>query len=114
MSRTKRRNNRDLDRRIETLRSDFDQVQSHAKDLAGDAGDAAAGQAHAAMRAAESVAERALRLAEETAQGFAGDIEHWTNDNLDVARGKVREQPLAALLISMGIGLLFGAIFLKS
>ncbi|HWA91880.1 MAG TPA: hypothetical protein VG889_17710 [Rhizomicrobium sp.] len=114
MARLKQKNTRDLDKRLDALRTDLDQLQTDAKGLAGDAADVATGQARAAIRAAESVAERALRLAEETARGFGGDLEHWTNDNLDVARGKVREQPLAALLLSLGIGLLFGAIFLKS
>ena len=113
MSRTKRKNPKDLDKRIDALRSDFNSMQNNTKGLASDATDVASSQARDALRAAESVAERALRLAEETAQGFADDVEHWTNDNLDQARDKVREQPLSALLVSLGIGVLFGAIFLR-
>ncbi len=113
MTRSKRKTTKDLDRRLDALRSDFDALQSNTKGLASDTADVASGRAHDALRAAEGVAERALRLAEETAQGFAVDVEHWTNDNLDHARDKVREQPLAALLVSLGIGLVFGAIFLR-
>jgi ElaB/YqjD/DUF883 family membrane-anchored ribosome-binding protein len=113
MARAKPKTTKDLDRRLDALRSDLDSLQSNTKGLAADAAGVASGQARDAIRAAESVAERALRLAEETAQGFAGDIEQWTNDNLGQARDRVREQPLQAVLVSLGIGLLFGAIFLR-
>jgi len=114
MTRAKRKTAKDLDKRIDALRSDLDSLQTNTKGLASDAGEVATAQARDAIHAAESLAERALRLAEETASGFAGDVERWTNDNLDGARDKVREQPLSALLVSLGIGLVFGAIFLRS
>jgi hypothetical protein len=65
------------------------------------------------MRAAENVAERAYRLAEDTATHLADDVETWTNDNLDSARDSIRTRPLASLALSMGIGALFAAIFLR-
>ena len=43
----------------------------------------------------------------------AGEVETWTNDNLDSARESVRAQPLAAIALSMGAGALVGAIFLR-
>jgi len=108
-----RKTPKDLDKRIGALRSDLDALQDNTKGLANDAVDLAKGGAREAIRAAEGLAERALRLAEETASGFAGDVENWTNDNLDSARDRVREQPLAALAMSLGLGLVLGAILLR-
>jgi len=65
------------------------------------------------MRLAESMAERALRLAEDTASSAYDDVGHWANDNLDTARDRVREQPLSALLVSLGIGAIIGALVLR-
>lgn len=106
VQRTRRKTTKDLDKRLDALRSDLTALQDDSKGLATDA-------AGVAVRAAESLATRALRLAEETASGLASDAETWTNDNLDVARDRVREQPLAALLVSLGIGAILGALVLR-
>ena len=65
------------------------------------------------MHAAKNVAERAYRLAEEAAAHLVDDVETWTDDNLDSVRGSVRAQPLSAVALSMGVGALLGAIFLR-
>lgn len=111
--RTRRKTTKDLDKRLDALRSDLDALQDDTKGLAIDAVDVAGSRARDAVHAAEGLAERALRLAEETASGMASDVEAWTNDNLDTARDRVREQPLAALLVSLGIGAILGALVLR-
>jgi ElaB/YqjD/DUF883 family membrane-anchored ribosome-binding protein len=102
-----------LDTRLSALRSDLDAMQEHAKSFAGDVGNAANDSALAAIEAARAVAERAYRLADEAAAGVADDMEEWASDNLEAARDTVREKPLAAVAVAMGIGALFGAIFLR-
>jgi ElaB/YqjD/DUF883 family membrane-anchored ribosome-binding protein len=101
------------DAKLGALRSDFAAIQSDLKKVAIDGEGLAQEQARAALRAAEGVAERALRLAEETAMDWADEVETWTNDNLDSARESVRAQPLSAMLLSLGAGALLGAIFLR-
>jgi len=102
-----------IDTRLSALRSDLDAMQEHARGLAGDVGNAANDGAMAAVEAARNMAERAYRLADEAAAGVADDMEEWASDNLEVARDTVREKPLAALAVAMGVGALFGAIFLR-
>jgi ElaB/YqjD/DUF883 family membrane-anchored ribosome-binding protein len=102
-----------LDARIDALRTDLDCLQSDIKALPADAQSAASEKLEGAMRLAESVAERALRLAEDTASQTYDDVGHWANDNLDSARDRVREQPLSALLVSLGIGAILGAVLLR-
>ena len=59
------------------------------------------------------MAERAYRLADEAVAGTTDDVEEWTSDHLDTARETVREKPLAVMAVAMGVGALFGAIFLR-
>ena len=102
-----------LGTRIDALRSDLDSLQTDIKALPADAQSAANEKINNAIRFAESVAERALRLAEDTASQTYDDVGAWANDNLDSARDRVREQPLSALLVSLGIGAILGAILLR-
>jgi ElaB/YqjD/DUF883 family membrane-anchored ribosome-binding protein len=111
--RQKRNGLKDVDKRLGALRSDLDSMQKDMKSLAADAGDVANDRAQLAMRAAENVAERAFRLAEDTATHLADGVETWTNDNLDSARESIRTRPLSAFVLSMGVGALFAAIFLR-
>jgi ElaB/YqjD/DUF883 family membrane-anchored ribosome-binding protein len=108
--RRKQNGTKKLDTRIEALRADLDSLQSDIKALPPDIQSAANEKINIAIHRAEGVAERALRLAEDTATQAYGDVEHWANDNLDSARGRVREQPLAAVLVSLGLGAVLGAI----
>jgi ElaB/YqjD/DUF883 family membrane-anchored ribosome-binding protein len=102
-----------VDAKLGALRSDLEAIQSDIKKAARDGDGVVNERAQAALHAAESVAERALRLAEETATDWAEDVEAWTNGNLDSARESVRAQPLSAMLLSLGAGALLGAIFLR-
>lgn len=112
-ARKKKNATKNIDTRLGALRSDLDALQSDIKGLADDAGDVTKDRARLAVRAAECVAERAMHLAEETASQMAGEVENWASDNLDSARESIRAQPLSALVLSMGAGALFGAIFLR-
>lgn len=99
-----------IDARLGALRSDLDALQEDVKGLANGAGDVAADTARRAIRNAESVAERSLRLAEETASHFADDVGHWANGNVNTVRETIRSQPLLALLLSLGVGALLATI----
>ena len=81
--------------------------------MATDSGEIANDRARMAIRTAEAVAERAYKLAQESVSQKVDDVESWANDNLDNARDQIREQPLSALLVSLGIGVVLGAIFLR-
>jgi ElaB/YqjD/DUF883 family membrane-anchored ribosome-binding protein len=110
---SRRKQPKDLDSRLDAIRSDIDQLKDDSKGLAADATDIAGNRARDAIRAAAAVAERALRLAEDTASGMKDDVEAWTNDNLDMARDHVRKQPLSAIGVALGIGVILGALFLR-
>lgn len=113
MPNTRRKQPKNLDSRLDAIRSDIDQLKDDTKGLASDAGDVANTRAQDAIRAAAAIADRALRLAEDTASGVRDDVEAWTNDNLDMARDRVREQPLSAIGVALGIGVILGALFLR-
>lgn len=114
VTRRKKTAPKNLDARLGALRSDIDALQDDVKGLATDSGEIANDRAKMAVRTAEAVAERAYRLAQESVSQTVGDVETWANDNLDNARDQIREQPLSALLVSLGIGMVLGAIFLRS
>ena len=103
-----------MDTRLSALRADLDSMQEHAKEFAGDVGNAANDGAQAAIEAARNMAERAYQLADEAASSIGEDVEDWTSERLDAARESVREKPLAAMAIGIGVGALFGAMFLRA
>jgi ElaB/YqjD/DUF883 family membrane-anchored ribosome-binding protein len=113
VARKKKTSSKAVGAKLGALRSDLAAIQSDIKKASKDGEGVVNERAQAALLAAESVAERALRLAEETAMEWADDVETWTNDNLDSARESVRAQPLSAMLLSLGAGALLGAIFLR-
>jgi ElaB/YqjD/DUF883 family membrane-anchored ribosome-binding protein len=102
-----------LDPRLNALRSDIDALQSDIKGLGSDASEIANDRARQALRNAEGVAERAYRLAEDTARQTVGDVGAWANDNLDGMRDSVRSQPLQALGLALLAGAVIGAFFLR-
>ena len=109
-----------IENRLSALRADFEALQDDMKGLAGDVGVVASERAHLAMRSAEDVADRAMRLAEEAAREakiVAADLregaEEWAEENAESLRLQVREQPITSLLIAGGIGAFLGAIFLR-
>ena len=86
----------------------------------GDVGAAATERGRIALKGAEDVADRAMRLAEEAAREakvaageFREDAEEWAQENAETLRTQVREQPITSLLIAGGIGAFLGAIFLR-
>jgi ElaB/YqjD/DUF883 family membrane-anchored ribosome-binding protein len=102
-----------VEARLGVLRSDLEALQTEVKNGAGEVGEVAEARAGAVVQSAGELAERAFLLAEETATDWAGDVEDWTNDNLESARESVRTQPLAAVALAVGAGALLGAIFLR-
>jgi ElaB/YqjD/DUF883 family membrane-anchored ribosome-binding protein len=104
---------RTVNKRVDAIRSDVEALQTDVKGLADSTVELGSESAKMAVRTAEAIALRALRLAEETATGVAGDVEDWANGNLENARESIRSQPISALLVSLGIGAVLGAIFLR-
>ncbi len=109
-TRTKEIGNGTIDRRLEALRNDFDTLQTDVKSLAGDAGVVASERISKAIRSAEDVAKRALHLAEDATSQAIDNVEHWADDNLNTVRGSIRDQPIYAIGISMGVGAVVGAM----
>ena len=100
-------------KRVDAIRSDVEALQSDVKGLADSTLELGSESARMAVRTAEAIALRAIKLAEEAATGVAGDVEDWANGNLENARDQIRSQPISALLVSLGIGAVLGAIFLR-
>ena len=102
-----------IDTRLSLLRADLDSLQEHATGVVGDVGNVANDGAQAAIEAARNIAERAYRLAEEAATSITDDVQEWASDNLGSARESVREQPLAAMAVAMGVGAFLGATLFR-
>jgi len=106
-----KKNDKALDAKLGALRSDLDALKDDAKNLVSEGQDFAQDRARAAIRTAEAVAERAYRLAEETATNVSDNAEAWTNDNLGSVRDTVRSRPFQAIWLTLGIGFVVGALF---
>jgi ElaB/YqjD/DUF883 family membrane-anchored ribosome-binding protein len=91
-----------LEARLEALRADLLQLQTDLKGLAGGVGDEASSRLSEMLSATEDMADQ-----------VATRVEEWTDDNMDSLRESVRDQPVAAVLMSLGVGALLGAIFLR-
>ena len=100
--RKKRAGGENLQDRLAALREDLAALQADMKGLAGDAGDAATAKMNTA-----------LNDAMESVQDLADRVEDWGDDHLSSIKESVRRDPLAACALSMGIGALLGAIFLR-
>ena len=109
-TRTKALDDSAIDNRLEALRSDLDTLQTDVKGLANDAGVVANERVNMAIRSAEDVAKRALQVAEDATSQAIGSVERWADDNLNSVRGSIRNQPLYAIGISMGVGAFVGAL----
>jgi ElaB/YqjD/DUF883 family membrane-anchored ribosome-binding protein len=103
--------NANIEAKLATLRADLETLQKDIRGLAGEVGGVASTRASEALKSAEKLAERAYELAEETANQAtaygakaAEDIEEWTNENAEMLRQTVREQPLTALAVAVGAG----------
>lgn len=83
-----------VEAQIEALQSELTSLRKDATVLAGSVGRAAVD----AIDAAETA--------------YNG-VEKWTSDNVHLMRGSVRNQPLTAVLVSLGAGAVLGALFLR-
>ena len=83
-----------VEAQIEALQSELSGLQKDARSLAGHVGKAA-GEAFEAAGAAYN------------------GMGKWTNTNVRSMRGTVRNQPLTAVLVSLGAGAALGALFLR-
>jgi ElaB/YqjD/DUF883 family membrane-anchored ribosome-binding protein len=95
-------NSHDLQSKLDALKADLEALQGHVRGLAGEVGGVAAERMNSVIAdAMESVHE------------MTDKVEGWSTDNLESLRDSVRNQPLAALVLSMGAGALLGAILLR-
>ncbi len=89
----------EVDARIRALKADFDELQKDMRKLAESLGDAATNgvsdMAGSAQRAASDAAEQ---------------VELYAEQGVDSVRGAIREQPFAAIALSMGAGALIGSL----
>ncbi len=87
-----------IEARLSALRQDLEALQEDMRGLGEGVGEAAQERLTEALRATEALAAQA---------------QDWGNENLDTVRDSIRDQPVAACLVSMGIGALIGAILLR-
>jgi ElaB/YqjD/DUF883 family membrane-anchored ribosome-binding protein len=124
-----------VEQRIAALRDDIDAIQGDMKGLAVGVGEVAGEQAdgaHAYMNGALSDAQsyavdrvteaqkyaqarlnKALKDAEDMVDRLSDEVEEWTTENVQTARETIRNQPLAACVLSMSAGALIGALLLR-
>ena len=95
-------NDYDLQGKLDALRADLEALQSDMRELAGDVSGAASERMNAALNEAMT-----------SVQDMADRVEDWSTDNLETLRDQVREQPLASVMLSVGVGALLGAILLR-
>lgn len=92
----------DMQAKLDALKGDLESLQQHMRGLASDVGGVAAERMNTVLAdAMESVQEMRERVSD------------WSDDNLESFRETVRNQPLAACVLSMGAGALLGAILLR-
>lgn len=94
----RRSNARNIETRLAALQSDLHVLQEDMKGLANGVSDAASD----VLRSTNKAAEHALE-----------SVGEWTNDGVGSLRHTVREQPLAAVILSIGAGALLGALLLR-
>lgn len=80
--------------KFDRLQSDLETLREDAKQLASGVGEMADSAVQAAGRA-------------------YNDAGKWTDGNISSVRDSVRDQPLTAILVSLGAGALLGALFLR-
>jgi ElaB/YqjD/DUF883 family membrane-anchored ribosome-binding protein len=97
-----RKKSSSLEQRLDALRDDLEALQTDMKGLAGGVGDAATARLNEMLRNTEDMADQ-----------LTSHVEDWTNDNAESLREQVREQPLFACAVAMGIGALLGVILLR-
>jgi ElaB/YqjD/DUF883 family membrane-anchored ribosome-binding protein len=91
----KRTHARNIEARLDALRSDFLALQKDMRGLATGVGAAASDEVHTTNRAAENALD---------------SVSEWTHDNIGSLQDSVRRQPLAAAVLFIGAGALIGAL----
>jgi ElaB/YqjD/DUF883 family membrane-anchored ribosome-binding protein len=113
-----------VEERIAALRDDIDAIQDDMKGLAVGVGEIAIEQAdgaksyvNGAVAEAQSFAQarlnKALKDAEQMVDRLSDEVEDWATENVEGARETIRNQPLAACVLSMSAGALIGALLLR-
>jgi ElaB/YqjD/DUF883 family membrane-anchored ribosome-binding protein len=102
-----------VENRLDTLVADLEALQNDVRNLAQGVGDEANERVKAALRMAEERVAAAVQMAEDVAEDAFDQAEEWAEENLDTLREQVREQPVVSCLVAMGVGAIFGALFLR-
>jgi len=92
--RRKKRGMKKVEAQLDALQSELADLQKDAQALAGHVG-------------------RTVGDAIDAAEGAYNGMHRWTNGNVRSMRGTVRDQPLTAVLVSLGAGAVLGALFLR-
>ncbi|HEV2562496.1 MAG TPA: hypothetical protein VGT78_10180 [Rhizomicrobium sp.] len=87
-----------IETRLEALQADFNALQSDLVGLANGVGHLATARVNEVVQSTEDAAGRAAERAEA-----------WANENVGILRDTVRHQPLAACMVSVGVGAIMGA-----
>lgn len=90
----RKRGMKKVEAQIEALQSDLSDLQKDARALAGHVG-------------------RTAGVAIDAAGAAYNGAQKWTNSNMRSMRGTVRDQPLTAVLVSLGAGAVLAALFLR-
>jgi ElaB/YqjD/DUF883 family membrane-anchored ribosome-binding protein len=102
-----------VENRLDALVADLEALQNDVRNLAQGVGDEANERVKNALRMAEERVAAAVSMAEDVAEEALDQAEVWAEENLDTLRERVRDQPVAACLVALGAGALFGALFLR-
>ncbi|HEX4078693.1 MAG TPA: DUF883 C-terminal domain-containing protein [Rhizomicrobium sp.] len=86
---------------VQILAAQLEELQSELSTLRKDARNLATGVSEAAGAAVSA------------AGAACDDMGKWTVDNIGSMRSSVRDQPLMALVISLGVGAILGALLLR-
>jgi ElaB/YqjD/DUF883 family membrane-anchored ribosome-binding protein len=82
--------------RFSALKTDFRALQGDLREL---------------TEEMNGAASDAIRTTNRAAQDALESVNDWTTNNIGSLQSSVRRQPLAAIILSMSIGALFGALF---
>lgn len=95
----RRKNGSDVDARIRALKNDFDALQKDMRKLVDSLGTAAG-------NGVSDMADSATRVASDAAE----QVELYAEQGVEGVRGAIREQPFAAIALSMGAGAIIGSL----